>query len=336
MIANARPADRTLLRVFAVLLLAYGNGLVLMRWPGTPVWGSSPASIGLALLFTIAGFGAAAHWDMDQHAGRFLMRCAARLLPGLSVYVVLTAFVMGPIVTLMPLRRYFRASGTRNYLQNILLHQQTNLPGVFQGRPWAGAVNPLLWSLLVGLLGCLAIPLVWRLPKPARAAMLVAAASCSGLAGLWAAGSGLRILVYHADPVAILSLLVFFLAAVALRTVVASGRATIGTDAAILGFVANGLAAAWLGWISVPLLWLTLPVMVAAIEAQPIRRGRLGDPSLGVFLYGFPIQQTILAAWPTNQAPILTCLGLSLAAGLVSWFLVEQPALAGAERVLAR
>lgn len=336
MIANARHANRTLLRVFAVLLLAYGNGLVLMRWPATQIWGSSPAAIGLALLFTIAGFGAAALWDVDQHAGRFLMRCGARLLPGLTASVVLTAFVIGPIVTLLPLHRYFRQPGTRNYLQNILLHQQTNLPGVFQGQPWAGAVNPLLWSLLVGLLGCLAIPLVWRLPKPARAVILIAAAACSGLAGLWMASSGLRILVYHADPVAILSLLAFFLSAVAIRTIVGSGRVAIGTDAAILGFVANGLAAAWLGWISVPLSWLTLPVMVAAVEKQPIRRGRLADPSLGIFLYGFPIQQTILADWPANQAPILTCLGLSLVAGLVSWFLVEQPALTRAERVLAR
>lgn len=336
MIANTRHANRTLLRVFAVLLLAYGNGLVLLRWPDTSIWGTSPSALGLALVFTIAGYGAATLWETDPHAGRFLMRCGARLMPGLIVYVVLTAVVMGPIMTRLPLRRYFLRPETVHYLQNILLRQQTNLPGVFEGRTLAGAVNPLLWSLLVGLIGCLAILVVGRLPKPGRASILIMAAACSGLAGLWGASSGLRILVYHADPVAILSLLVFFLAAVAIRTGTASSHVAIGSDAAILAFVSNGLAAAWLGWISVPLLWLTLPIMVTAIEMQPTRRRSIADPSLGVFLYGFPIQQTILAEWPANQWPIPTCLGLSLAAGLVSWFLVEQPARTRVERALAR
>lgn len=335
MSAIAQTSNRTLMRVFAGLLLAYGNGLVLTRWPGRPIWGGTPEAIGLALLFTVAGSGAAARWTAEPHAGRFLMRCGARLLPGLAAYVVIAAFVAGPMLTQLPWRRYLLRPETRGYLQNILLHQQTNLPGVFLGRPWAGAVNPMLWSLLAGLLGCVAIPVLWRAARHGRVAILAAAAVGTGLTGLWATSSGPWRLAYHADPAAVVSLLAFFMAAVAVRSAVASGRVAIGTDAAILGFVANGVAAAWIGWISLPLLWLTLPVMVAAIERQPVG-GRIADPSLGIFLYGFPIQQAILAGWPADPWPIPTCLGLSLAAGLVSWFLVERPALIRAERLLAR
>jgi len=57
------------------------------------------------------------------------------------------------------------------------------------------------------------------------------------------------------------------------------------------------------------------------------RAGRFGDFSYGMYLYAFPVQQIILAAMPRNEYPITTCMVLTLPLAVLSWHLVEAPAL---------
>ena len=57
------------------------------------------------------------------------------------------------------------------------------------------------------------------------------------------------------------------------------------------------------------------------------RFGVAGNPSFGLFLYAFPIQQLIVRRMPGAAYPILTCFALALMAGYLSWHLVERPAL---------
>lgn len=58
----------------------------------------------------------------------------------------------------MPLRAYFLNDLTRQYLANIVLYQQLWLPRVIEGQQWVGTVNPMLWTLVPGVLCCLAVP----------------------------------------------------------------------------------------------------------------------------------------------------------------------------------
>jgi peptidoglycan/LPS O-acetylase OafA/YrhL len=79
-------------------------------------------------------------------------------------------------------------------------------------------------------------------------------------------------------------------------------------------------------------------VMVAA-SPQRLRAVRLsGDLSYGVYLYGWPIQQTVaqflpdLTSYPSN----LICIPAALLAAYVSWDLIERPALLAGRRFSAR
>ena len=47
--------------------------------------------------------------------------------------MLLSVFVIGPMVTQFSLGRYLAADGTWTYLQNILLVTRYELPGVFTG-----------------------------------------------------------------------------------------------------------------------------------------------------------------------------------------------------------
>lgn len=70
--------------------------------------------------------------------------------------------------------------------------------------------------------------------------------------------------------------------------------------------------------------------------ARAVRRA--GDPSYGMYLWAFPIQQAIIVPW--GRLPlfwnIVIVLGLSAAAGYASWHILEKRATALGGRLSAR
>jgi peptidoglycan/LPS O-acetylase OafA/YrhL len=60
------------------------------------------------------------------------------------------------------------------------------------------------------------------------------------------------------------------------------------------------------------------------------RFGRRGDFSYGIYLWAFPVQQTMVhlgaAAWPL-PGNVLTCFAVTLGCAAASWHVVERPAL---------
>ncbi|MEO8460055.1 MAG: hypothetical protein ABI451_05980, partial [Dokdonella sp.] len=118
-------------------------------------------------------------------------------------------------------------------------------------------------------------------------------------------------------------------------------------------FIIGGLAAHWSRY--VPISWRVLAVLVVALicasgtrvylavaittilyataciayrlPALPFPKDR--DWSYGIFLYGFPIQQALIALWPTLHPLELTAIALPVAWAFaaLSWSLVEAPML---------
>jgi len=61
--------------------------------------------------------------------------------------VTLSALVLGPILTVVPLHQYFSDPLFLSYFGNIIGHVQFSLPGVFTAVPMQGIVNLNLWTL---------------------------------------------------------------------------------------------------------------------------------------------------------------------------------------------
>jgi peptidoglycan/LPS O-acetylase OafA/YrhL len=102
-----------------------------------------------------------------------------RLFPALFVATVAIAFVLGPIVTHLPLQVYFADPRPWIYvpLTAGLITHTLNLPGVFDGLPDSGVIDPPLWTLryesfCYGLLALLA--LLGMLASRRRAGLLLA------------------------------------------------------------------------------------------------------------------------------------------------------------------
>ncbi len=78
----------------------------------------------------------------------YLAKRVERIFPQLAVVILITAFVLGPIFTSLPIGTYFLSPGTYIYLLNAVLIPIHNLPGVFEGLPYQ-TVNGPLWTLPV-------------------------------------------------------------------------------------------------------------------------------------------------------------------------------------------
>lgn len=74
-----------------------------------------------------------------------------RIFPLLIVVILITAFVLGPIVTTLSLSEYFSDSLTYKYLSYIILIPSYLLPGVFVDNP-TNIVNGPLWTVVLEMI----------------------------------------------------------------------------------------------------------------------------------------------------------------------------------------
>ena len=120
-----------------------------------PHWFSFLGSI--ESLFIIGGFLITKSWYDSPNFFVFFKKRILRIFPALIVVVLFTALILGPLVTTLPLKEYFTNSMFFDYLKNIfLVHIYHLLPGVFQSNPFNTSVNGSLWTLpLEFLLYCL-------------------------------------------------------------------------------------------------------------------------------------------------------------------------------------
>ena len=328
-----------LLRVFAVALVIYGNGMVLTSVPASGLWGAPFARIGVDLLFSISGYLSICGWGRAGGLRPYLARRALRVMPGLAACVLVTVFIIGPLATTLPLRSYFLSAATRGYLANGVFILKLWLPGVFEGQQWVGTVNPMLWTLVPGVIGLVLVPPLlagraWavRFWLPLAAAVLCAAAA---LAVPEPAGAP-PVMLFRIRLIDMLTEMPFFLVGAALPALEGRLRAGVGrafwrADLVMLCFAANWTVASWLGEWNIVLEWLTLPYMAACfgrmrMPGLAVLRP-LGNPSYGMFLFAFPIQQLVVGRLPGSPAPIFTCMAAAFVAGVASWHLVERPAL---------
>jgi peptidoglycan/LPS O-acetylase OafA/YrhL len=319
--ATIRPSNLfDLLRLLAAALVVIGHAWPLSGQSGVPEWaGIRIHHLGVYIFFAISGYLLATSWARDPHAAPFLVRRVFRIFPALIAVVVITTVALGPLFTALSASRYWADGQTWTYLINVSLFAQYELPGVFTDHPQK-AVNGSLWSLgveftcylvlvVAGLLGA-------RASRVARALIAMAIATTT-------------VAVPLEGPLRITAIAVvfFFLGSLLARGGVS--RSLPIWPGMILAIVIAPLA----GNVGTVAAWVVVTYLVVALGSRPsrvaefVRRG--GDPSYGMYLWGFPIQQSVIAVFGT--LPILSSIGivlpLTVAFGYLSWHLIEKRAI---------
>jgi peptidoglycan/LPS O-acetylase OafA/YrhL len=274
------------------------------------------------VFFVISGYLVSESFHRHPDALRFLGARILRIFPGLLACLLLSALVLGPSLTTLPLVDYFGATETLWYVPaNLSLHWiQLDLPGVFQGNPIA-SVNTSLWTLEyeVACYGAVLLLGVSRLlTRQVAAVVLVLALIASWR---WLGGTGDFWSIFGSA----------FAAGAALHLwrhrVPLDGRLALASAAVLCLSLATGgfrLAFATAG------AYLVIYLARTPVIRLP-RFARYGDLSYGMYLYAFPVEQTVvhfLRSSATWYWVVAVSTPLALALAKLSWQFVEGPALA--------
>jgi peptidoglycan/LPS O-acetylase OafA/YrhL len=283
----------------------------------------------LPMFFALSGFLVAGSLSRTR-LHHFVVLRALRLVPALAVEVALSALVLGALFTTLPLHDYLRNHELSSYFGNIVGLVHFTLPGVFEDNPVRGVINSQLWTIPFELecyFGLLLLSAVMRDRRAFVALIVLLSLVATVLAFFFNPVSPI-------EPIPGRALVVSFLAGVSLhlyRDKIPCSP-TIGVLAAL---VAGGLLefpnTSYLAAFPVAYLTVWLGLM------HP-RKIPLGDLSYGVYLFHFPIEQSIMHVLPgVGSWWRLTLLALppSIVCARLSWNLIECPVLSRKKDVLA-
>lgn len=328
----------TLLRLLAALAVVVSHAVFLKSGNKADEIFSSISVYNLGdhavnVFFVLSGLTVAASLDRSNNAVHFIVARLIRIFPGL---IICTAFLVtwGLIVTECTPIEYFADVRVWKYLFKTmsLATGSAELPGVFVGNPHPSVVNASLWTLKYELLCYVILAavgavglfkrsyLIWLLPSGLflSAGFLIfrfggQADPIEQFVRFWLCFSiGVGLFVFR-DKIKVSWSSGFFL--VALMSV------TLGTAwDRVISPLATGYCAVLLG---------SLPVPGLRSFANRV------DLSYGVYIFGWPISQTMLFWKPdiTIAQLIFWSGGLSLFFAVLSWNFVEKPSLSLRSRI---
>ncbi|HUK07182.1 MAG TPA: acyltransferase [Stellaceae bacterium] len=281
---------------------------------------------GVFVFFVISGYLVTQSWERTHSLPRYGAKRALRIYPGLAMCILVLTFALGPAVTGLPLAQYLGAYDTYNFLvRNLLLHTDyNNLPGVwFTGQAIGNVVDGPLWSLPVEVAMyamVAALGLMRAIRLPVLAVLL---------------GIGIACLCYdttrYYDFIGSVGwMLGFFVAGMMLYRL--RGRRWITrwpvALAALIGLAVSVPLGVFLQ--AFPIFGGVLIIFIAIHPALPVvAAARFGDLSYGLYIYGWPVEQTLLYLRPDTGPVVLFLLALAITTGVafLSWHLVEKRAL---------
>lgn len=337
----SRENNFTLLRFFAALAVLYGHSYALLSldlkgWRREdPIshflisfWGESLPSLAVNLFFVTSGFLVTASYVQRESLIAFIEARILRIYPGLVVAVLFCVFVVGAFFTSESIANYFSSPITWSYLKhNALLVTgiQYNLPSVFVGNPYPVSVNGSLWTLpieirmyfWVAVLGSLS------LLKGEKAFNTMFIVLCL----MYAQSSNNNFFIEGTSRNAQLALL-FLLGAF---FYINRSKIPLGFIGVVVLCILVYLTTEYR--VSVFLKATCFAYLVLLLALHPKLRlpsiDRWGDISYGLYIYAFPVQQSI-AYWipqvrPLSMFMLSTAITVSLA--ILSWRFVEKPAL---------
>jgi len=332
--AKGRPSGFDYLRISlaAFVVIIHAPIITLGAPGGDMVWHSPllPAiRMVIPMFFALSGFLIASSFERTPSLYKFFGLRIIRIGPALFVETLLSALILGPLMTEYPLKSYFTDPLFFNYFKNIIGDPQFHLPGLFAHTP-NDLVNFQLWTipfelecyLLIGLVGLLG-GRRYRVIAPVAMVVIIAGSLLA------------RILVWHnmpeiTRPLPGPLLVISFISGVSVyfyREYLRAGPFTI-IALILVNLVILSLPGFWQFFSPMPIAWLVGCIGTLNPRRLTILRG--ADYSYGLYLYGYPIEQTVVYIFPHMLSPVFTAVAALIIASFFaafSWHFVEKPAL---------
>jgi len=334
-LSNGKENNLNLIRFLAAFSVLVSHSFPLAMGTGTPeplytYTGMTLGEISVDIFFIISGFLVTGSLILRRNSVEFIVSRVLRIYPALIIIILITVFGLGCAFTEVPLQRYLTDSQTLQYLYKnttMITGGAYYLPGVFIHNPFPYSVNGSLWTLAWELNMYAILVGIWIILKPLQKnreryfKILIIFLACTGVLMfqfnssheklsrfiyLFFFGGAFYVLRNHIQlkkSVVFLFTILIFAAAF--------------TDRNIFKFVFS----------------LTMPYVLLYISYVPtgfIRKfNNFGDYSYGIYIYAFPVQQSIVAMIPGISVFNLTCLAIcmTLLFSWISWEFIERPVL---------
>jgi peptidoglycan/LPS O-acetylase OafA/YrhL len=297
--------------------------------------------------FAISGFLITWSWFRNPHGRDFFAARALRLLPGLWVCLIVTAFIIAPIAVAIQGGAAEKLLFSRTPFEYVLGNSGVQLlkhdiGGTPLGVPWFGEWNGSLWTLFwevlcyitiagLGIVGLLRFR--WVLPVLWGLALYWSAVLPSMNAKIEAPpdqrphiDAAAQLLI--AEGMAARFALMFLSGALLyqFRNVIPARWSLVGLSVGL--FLASSF---WPNYRVLGAIPLAYAIIVSGALIRNKRLTLRTDFSYGVYIYAFPVQQLLVICGLAFLAPpwfaiIAAAITLPLAA--LSWFLIEKRALA--------
>lgn len=298
-------------------------------------------SLAVAVFFLVSGIFISQSWMRDPHPLRYAVRRVARIVPGLLACVLLTVVLgyaffspqgLAGLLSAAPWRYVF-GNATLHGLQYIIPPEQLRIPAVLGGQDLNGSLWTLYWEgrmyVMVALIGISAA-------LPLRSWMRGCALFLLLAANLFpdvAAGYVWEVRMWS-----------LFLAGMLLQTLAAELSIGLPQVAAALALLLlnwtrfAALTPSALSWFGIALLACTLALWAGTARIPRIGHIQRHDYSYGIYIWHWPVLIMLRAVLPPIGALRLAALALAatVLAAVLSWHLVEAPALRAARRWLRR
>jgi peptidoglycan/LPS O-acetylase OafA/YrhL len=328
-----RDNNFDILRVLAASLVIWGHGWELTKTLGEPVIALSGAALagaplGVWIFFFISGYLVS---ESFQTRGLlvFIEARFLRIYPAFFVSLIFGALI-GACVTTLTLADYVSSAQTWRYIYRSLLTDiQFNLPGVYATLPFPNGINGALWTIpiemmmyvgvmIAGVLTLLRRPTIALLVmsllmialaiEPSRVLLIPKITEVYALPAVFCFAFGM-IFYTNRERIPLHGLGVVLL----IGLIILTGRAQPPGNIFVCAAIAY--TTAWLAFH--PHLRVKIP-------------SRIGDISYGLYVYAFPIQQTVIYLFPGIGPWTLFAVAFSITAFVawISWHLIEKRALA--------
>ncbi|MEO8396984.1 MAG: acyltransferase [Chloroflexota bacterium] len=299
----------------------------------------------VAIFFMTSGFLITMSIERSQNWVVYVKARFLRIYPALIVVVLLSIFVLGPLMTTLTLGAYFSSPTTYGYARVLLLYKtEYPLPGVFGSNArFPRLINGSLWTLFYEAVLYAFVLGLWAVRLLRKRLVLV------GFIILLF----FRLIMIDMYPYFVIRSRLFH----SLYVISNSVNISTGTEL-LLYFMAGMLFYLYRDKISlrrryfllsIPFLLIVLVLQVGLFkpwcavwgaydlfylvssQRSPFKRfGKHGDFSYGIYIYAFPIQQSLVHLFgdtlPQMVNFALTTV-ITLPFAILSWHFVEKPAL---------
>lgn len=273
----------------------------------------------LPMFFCLSGFLVAGSLMRSRSITTFLGLRALRIYPALAIDAIFCGLILGPMLTTLPIKEYLNHPEFHSYLLNALGVIHYYLPGVFETNP-SSKINGQLWTIRYEL-ECyisLALLALFGLHRHKKIFSLILALALTAQTA--------NVLIYDAKIWLGRELVYCFLVGVAVylwREKITWNK-TIFAASAVLGFTCHHRAE--LAYLApLPIAYAT--VYLGLLNPKKIKLIESGDYSYGLFLYGIPIQQTLVNQLPFTRDWLINSalsIPITFVFAWLSWHLIEK------------